>query len=163
MRALPEGPLAQRRGGGVRPQRGGLGVKGMDAATVPGECWCTRGCAERFAAAVRTRLLIPCHGTSVQSPVSPSLSLFLLPVLFAPWSRRCLEDSRWLVCPGSSVAWLSFGAGAVPCVYPTAVVVPLPFSVLCFTYEVIIYTGICIQIYVQASLGRSGLHALLQD
>jgi len=42
------------------------------------ECWCVQGCAEGFAAALTTQLLIRCNEMSVQSPVSPSLSLFLL-------------------------------------------------------------------------------------
>lgn len=36
MQALPQGPLAQRRGGRVRPRCGGLEVNGMDAVMVPG-------------------------------------------------------------------------------------------------------------------------------
>lgn len=36
MQALPQGPLAQHRGGRVWPRCGGLEVNGMDAVTVRG-------------------------------------------------------------------------------------------------------------------------------
>lgn len=91
-----------------------------------------------FAAALMTHLLIPCHGIPVQSPVSPSLSLFLL--LVVETTVEMFSGGVGLAVPGGSrVAWLSFREGAVPWVHPTVVVIPLPFPILCFTSEIIIY------------------------
>lgn len=99
-----------------------------------------RGASAR--AAVTTRLSIPSHAMST--------------------ARSLLPCHRF--CRRARVGWAAraerglagFGAGAAPRVYPTVVVIPLPFPILRFTRKFIVYARmyrrVCTQIYIQSSL-----------
>lgn len=142
---VPEGPL------GPAPVWWGRG-EGDGRGDRPWECWCTQGCGEHYSCLNNTTFdprAMKCPYQVQSSLPFPYFYGWLFAMLsrgFALASLPGVERSLAVFPSGRCTPCLSYGSRCSA-------------TFLCTTF----YTGICIQIYIQASLGRSGLHPLLRE